>query len=140
SELHEQLQGLAQQKATEARQWHEEKASLEALLERAREERTRLYREIAALRRSADEMAETERRETAFLRDRISDVAAEVAHLTVTLEGADSPIVRLIAEDASAPRPPAGAARGDAPAGAPAGPTLAERVRMLQTRKADATS
>jgi chromosome segregation ATPase len=111
-----------------------EKAGVEAQLDRAREDRAKLQREIAALKREAEASWEKERVENALLRERINDVAAEVARLTSALEGPGSPIDALIAQDGepatvngappSAPSAPADANRG----------SLADRIRALQNR------
>lgn len=61
--------------------------------------------------------------ETALLRERINDLAAEVVALTARLEGPESEIVRLLAAA------PAAAPRKKGEAGLP---SLAERVRALQ--------
>jgi hypothetical protein len=68
------------------------------------------------------------------LREHIDEVAAEVARLTATLEGPDSPIETIL--DAGRPAAPAG--NGPLPsisprAGEPKG-TLADRIRTLQAR------
>ena len=77
--------------------------------------------------------------ENALLRERINDVAAEVARLTAALEGPGSPIETILA--AEAPRPAVlgnGANGGSCPSIAPNGGerkgTLADRIRALQSR------
>jgi hypothetical protein len=62
---------------------------------------------------------QSERMENAVLRERISDIAAEVAKLASTLEGADSPIKAILA---------------NSPAGTRGGATLADRIRALQSQ------
>ncbi len=98
-------------------------------------ERDGLKRDLEALRRQADQTASAERGENALLRERINDIAAEVARLAITLEGPHSAIEALL--DAE---PPAGkAVNGAAPAGAvaaPGGASLAERIRALQSQAA----
>ena len=75
--------------------------------------------------------------ENALLRERINDIAAEVAKLAMQLEGPNSPIEAILASEAPPARParPAnGAAANDlGPAGVPEGGTLAERIRALQS-------
>ena len=67
--------------------------------------------------------------ENALLRERINDIAAEVAKLAMQLEGPNSPIEALLATEPV--RPVNGtAAHGGAPEG---GGTLAERIRALQS-------
>jgi hypothetical protein len=77
--------------------------------------------------------------ENALLRERINDIAAEVAKLAMTLEGPNSAIEAMLAAEPAAPKPakPAngiaanGAANGSLPEGG--GGTLAERIRALQS-------
>jgi chromosome segregation ATPase len=75
---------------------------LEAQLAGALEERTKLQRELATMKREAEQTWAAERVENAILRERINDVAAEVARLTATLEGPGSAIVSMLAVDAPA--------------------------------------
>ncbi|RAI36988.1 hypothetical protein, partial [Rhodoplanes roseus] len=104
-----------------------EKARLEQELKAARDENARLQQELTAIHTGAGASWANERVENALLRERINDVAAEVVRLTMTLEGAGSPIAAMLAEDQPA-EPPAPAA-GTAPA--PRG-DLVERIRALQ--------
>jgi len=114
-----------------------DKLLVEGQLERAREDRTRLQRELATMKREAESSWAAERVENALLRERINDVAAEVARLTAALEGPGSTIDTLLAE-AEAPRRqgtgkgPAGARAQDA--GGETRTSLADRIRALQTR------
>jgi chromosome segregation ATPase len=111
-------------------------AQLEAQLSAAIEERNRLQREISAMKRDAESTWAAERVENALLRERINDVAAEVARLTAALEGPGSPIESLLAEGASAARASA-ATRGETAVenGEPVENknTLADRIRALQS-------
>ena len=97
-----------------------------------------LQRELAAAKRDAENAGAYERMENAVLRERIDEVAAEVARLTATLEGPDSPIETIL----DAARPVAAAANGPSPsvasrAGESQG-TIAERIRALQAQAARA--
>ena len=111
-----------------------EKSLIETELKRSQDERDKLQREIAASKRDAENAGEYERMENAVLREHIDEVAAEVARLTATLEGPDSPIETIL--DAGRPAAPAG--NGPLPSIAPrAGEskgTLADRIRTLQAR------
>src|SRR6202012_4119921 len=89
------------------------------------------------MKRDAESTWAAERVENALLRERINDVAAEVARLTATLEGPGSPIEPLL----TAAAPAAGrataaggngetAANGDKPDNKS---TLADRIRALQS-------
>ena len=121
-----QMAGAGQMKA--------EKAAVEEQLRVARDERAKLQRDINAIHQQAESSWATERMENALLRERINDIAAEVAKLAMQLEGPNSPIEALLAAE---PAIPAKAARanGAAPnAGvSEGGGTLAERIRALQS-------
>lgn len=78
-----------------------EKARLEQERDQVREENARLKREAAALVQGSEASWATERVENALLRERINDIAAEVARLTLALEGPGSPIEAMLAEDAA---------------------------------------
>jgi len=121
---------------------------LEAQLALAVEERNKLQRELATMKRDAESTWASERVENALLRERINDVAAEVARLTAALEGPGSTIVSMLAVDApalsqggvqaAAPVVDINDKRGEAPAGGMDSPqenktTLADRIRALQS-------
>src|SRR6266446_791869 len=112
-----------------------EKAAVEEQLRIARDERSKLQRDINAIQQQAESSWATERMENALLRERINDIAAEVAKLAMQLEGPNSPIEAMLAAEpempAKATRPANGAT---ANAGVPAegGGTLAERIKALQ--------
>lgn len=115
-----------------------EKIALEEQLGVARDERAKLQREINSISQQAESSWSTERMENALLRERINDIAAEVAKLAVTLEGPDSPIEAILASEAQKP-PISAIVKGSAPNGAAANGTaneargtLAERIRALQ--------
>jgi chromosome segregation ATPase len=110
-----------------------EKTALEDQLRAARQERGKLQRDINAIHQQAESAWATERMENALLRERINDIAAEVAKLAIQLEGPNSSIEALLAAE------PVQAANGAASDGtAPhaakpeGGGTLAERIRALQ--------
>jgi chromosome segregation ATPase len=121
-------------------------ARLEGELAAAHEVRAKLETDMADLKREAESSWAAERVENALLRERINDVAAEVARLTAALEGPDSPIDAMLAAGvhdlnlAAVPAngsPPLAMSRGEA------GPakiepteqrrTLADRIRALQS-------
>jgi chromosome segregation ATPase len=79
-----------------------EKEQLAHELAQAQEERARLQNELAAIKRDAESTWAAERVENALLRERINDVAAEVARLAVVLEGPDSPIEAILADSSHA--------------------------------------
>jgi hypothetical protein len=86
------------------------------------------------MRRDAENGGANVRKENAVLRESINDVAAEVARLTATLEGPESPIAAIL--DGDVGRPAASGANRAPPARMPrAGEskdTLADRIRTLQ--------
>jgi chromosome segregation ATPase len=113
-----------------------EKAAVEDQLRVARDERGKLQRDINAIQQQAESSWATERMENALLRERINDIAAEVAKLAMQLEGPNSPIEALLAAEPAIPAKPSNGAvangavpLGNAPEG---GGTLAERIRALQ--------
>ncbi|TXJ17525.1 MAG: hypothetical protein E6Q28_08090 [Afipia sp.] len=120
-----------------------EKTALEEQLTVARDERAKLQRDINLIQQQAESSWSTERMENALLRERINDIAAEVAKLAVTLEGPDSPIEAILASEEQKPAISSivkgtatngAAANGVAANGAAteARGTLAERIRALQ--------
>jgi chromosome segregation ATPase len=111
-----------------------EKAAVEEQLRVARDERAKLQRDINAIQQQAESSWATERMENALLRERINDIAAEVAKLAMQLEGPNSPIEAILAQEGAPAKAANGAAmtNGTAAAGVPQGGTLAERIRALQ--------
>jgi chromosome segregation ATPase len=110
-----------------------EKAAAEEQLRVARDERAKLQRDINAIQKQAETSWATERMENALLRERINDIAAEVAKLAMQLEGPNSPIEAMLAAEPATPAKttrPANGAAGAVPEG---GGTLAERIRALQS-------
>jgi chromosome segregation ATPase len=111
-----------------------EKAAVEEQLRIARDERSKVQRDINAIQQQAESSWATERMENALLRERINDIAAEVAKLAMQLEGPNSPIEAMLASEPTALAKPSKPANG-ATAAAPqeGGGTLAERIRALQS-------
>ena len=111
-----------------------EKALIEDQLTQSQEERGKLQREIAGMKRDAENAWANERMENAVLRERINDVAAEVARLTATLEGPDSPIDAIVNGSHAANGNIERAVPSIAPANGESKGTLADRIRLLQSR------
>ncbi|MGJ4951886.1 hypothetical protein [Bradyrhizobium sp. HKCCYLS20291] len=134
-ELREELAGFGSGKSAAFERLKSEKASLEEQLQAARDERTKLQREMNAIQQQAESTWAQERMENALLRERINDIAAEVAKLAMQIEGPNSTIeAMLAAEPAAKPANANGApATPAAAAGAPQGGTLADRIRALQS-------
>jgi chromosome segregation ATPase len=114
-----------------------EKRLIESELKRSQEERDRMQRELSALKRDVQNVLADENSENAVLRERINDVAAEVARLTATLEGPDSPIATILESS----RAPVASGANGASASAAARPgeargSLADRITALQGRAA----
>jgi len=134
-ELRDEIATMNGGKAPAIEKLRAEKAALEEQLRIARDERSKLQRDINAIQQQAESSWATERMENALLRERINDIAAEVAKLAIQLEGPNSPIEAMLAAEpempAKATRPANGAT---ANAGVPAegGGTLAERIKALQ--------
>jgi chromosome segregation ATPase len=115
-----------------------EKAAIEEQLGVARDERAKAQRELNLVHQQTEAAWSTERTENALLRERINDIAAEVAKLAVTLEGPNSPIEAILSSEADKPAISAivrGTAANDTGmngAATEARGTLAERIKALQ--------
>jgi chromosome segregation ATPase len=112
-----------------------ENAQLQTAVVHVKEERDRFARELGTLKRETEEAWASERVENALLRERINDVAAEVARLASALEGPNSPIESLLAAETSHERiatVPASGGQADLVA-TPNNGNLADRIRALQT-------
>jgi chromosome segregation ATPase len=132
SDLRTVIAEISDRAGVVSQQLKAENAELRMDLDRANTERDRLVRELASVKRETEENWASERVENSLLRERINDVAAEVARLASNLEGPASPINAILAAKTERGAP---ATRGRAElAEAPAGnPGLAERIRALQT-------
>jgi chromosome segregation ATPase len=105
-----------------------ERAQLQSDLGRTADERDRLARDLGAMKREAEENWAAERVENALMRERINDVAAEVARVASKLEGPNSPIDAILAAETA--RDQAAVAAGAELE--PASGDLADRIRALQ--------
>jgi chromosome segregation ATPase len=139
-ELRDEIAGLSGGKLPAIEKLRTEKAAVEEQLGIARDERAKLQRDINAIQQQAESSWATERMENALLRERINDIAAEVAKLAMTLEGPNSAIEAMLAAEPVIPAKAAKAANGVAANGSAAngnltegGGTLAERIRALQS-------
>jgi chromosome segregation ATPase len=133
--LREEIAAMNVGKSPALEKLRAEKAAVEEQLGVARDERAKLQRDINAIQQQAESSWATERMENALLRERINDIAAEVAKLAMQLEGPNSPIESILAAEpaiaAKAARPANDTtANGGASEG---GGTLAERIRALQS-------
>ena len=116
-----------------------EKAQLQVEFERTRDERDRLAREIGKMKRETEEAWASERVENALLRERINDVAAEVARLASALEGPNSPIDAILAAETVRDRTTAANTVGEVEIGETGNGNLADRIRALQTHASRVT-
>jgi chromosome segregation ATPase len=125
-ELREEVAGLSGGKSSAVEKLRVEKAAVEEQLRLARDERAKLQREINVIQQQAESTWAQERMENALLRERINDIAAEVAKLAMQIEGPNSTIEAILAAEPTPPRPAAvnGTAAQDG--------TLADRIRALQ--------
>ena len=115
------------------------------LIEKMAERYPHLFlRDIEKIKRDAETANTLERMENTVMRERISDLAAEIARITSVLEGPGSPIDAILAKDASRPRGLNGNGHGpkdglkDGTTGE-ARPSLADRIRALQSRGTSCT-
>ena len=133
-ELREEIAAMNGGKSPVVEKLRAEKAAVEEQLRVARDERAKLQRDINAIQQQAESSWQTERMENALLRERINDIAAEVAKLAMQLEGPNSAIEAMLAADPvpMVPAKPANDVAGAA-AASEGGGTLAERIRALQS-------
>jgi chromosome segregation ATPase len=151
NDLRAELENAGGRSNSAADKFRADIGQLEAQLAAAIEDRSRLQREVSAMKRDAETTWAAERVENALLRERINDVAAEVARLTAALEGPGSPIEAMLAQ-ATPERGQARAGRlqsinGTNGEGGATGETpddnkgsLADRIRALQTTASRAAS
>jgi chromosome segregation ATPase len=142
ADLRQELGTIERRHASATEAVRAEKTLAESQLERAREDRAKLQREISAMKREAEASWASERVENALLRERINDVAAEVARLTSVLEGPNSKIDTILAAEHAQ-----GANGSGKPAIQPANTngedgkgSLADRIRALQARSSRLSS
>jgi len=151
NDLREELSNAGVRSSGAANKFRTDITQLEAQLAAAVAERAKLQGEIATMRRDTETTWASERIENALLRERINDVAAEVARLTAALEGPSSPIESILAEGAAAGTARAGGTLGSNGSKDETGTaaadtqqqgkgTLADRIRALQTSASRAAS
>jgi chromosome segregation ATPase len=134
-ELRAEIAAMGGGKSPAVEKLRAEKAAVEEQLRVARDERAKLQRDINAIQQQAESSWQTERMENALLRERINDIAAEVAKLAMQLEGPNSAIEAMLAAEPAVPKTPAKPANDvtGAAAVSEGGGTLAERIRALQS-------
>lgn len=146
AQINQQLANAGASDSAALQKIRAEKTALEQQLAALQDDYRKLQHELSALRQQGETSWASERMENAVLRERINDVAAEVAKLAMTLEGPDSPIEALLESDRSSDAPEAGRiaalspANGNQPVPAtkpqplPGKGTLADRIRALQSQ------
>jgi chromosome segregation ATPase len=135
--LHREIESASRSYSATIEALKAEKSLNEGALAQVREDRDRLQQEAANLRQQAESTWANERVESALLRERINDVAAEVVRLAANLEGSGSPIPRILDQPAAQPSRQNGGGhreRGAVEANGERPLTLAERIRALQSR------
>jgi chromosome segregation ATPase len=136
--LHREIESASRSYGATIEALKAEKSLNEGALAQVREDRDRLQQEVATLKQQAESNWASERVESALLRERINDVAAEVVRLAANLEGSASPIQRILDQPAPKPARPnggGGTKHGAAETNGGERPlTLAERIRALQSR------
>jgi chromosome segregation ATPase len=152
NDLRAQIEDNGGRSSTAVDKFRADIEQLEAQLAAAIEDRNRMQREVGAMKRDAETTWATERVENALLRERINDVAAEVARLTAVLEGPGSQIDTILAQAVperaqgrSARVQSFNGAAGENGANGVETPddnkgTLADRIRALQTTASRAAS
>jgi len=134
-ELRQEIAGLSVGQSPVIDRLRAEKAAAEEALRLARDERAKLQRELNAIQQQAESSWATERMENALLRERINDIAAEVAKVAMTLEGPNSAIETILAAEPAVPakivRPANDTVANDIPPEYQG--TLADRIRALQS-------
>jgi len=147
ADLRSELAAGGSRSNTAVDRFRAEITQLEAQLAAAIDERNKLQRDVGTMKRDAESTWAAERVENALLRERINDVAAEVARLTAALEGPGSPIESMLVEAASETRERPAAMNAREPGAASNGDTagdnkstLADRIRALQSSASRVTS
>jgi chromosome segregation ATPase len=112
-----------------------EKIQLQSELGRTTDERDRLARDLGKMKRETEENWASERVENALMRERINDVAAEVARLASALEGPNSPIDAILAAETARNRTSAATSNAGVNfnENLSTNGDLADRIRALQT-------
>jgi chromosome segregation ATPase len=122
--LTKEIASLHEQSAATEGRLLDANAALTSDLGTARNNLAQAQAEMAALNREAEATWKAERSENTLLRERISDIAAQIAHMTMTLEKSGSPIAAILADSANG--------IGGAEVTAPRPGNLTDRIRALQ--------
>ncbi len=133
--------GLLQQEVETGRKAEQTVREQAAMIERLKAEKSAIEEQLIAVR---DERARLQREEgatsssdpagNALLRERINDIAAEVARLAITLEGPESPIEAMLAAEPGKPAISTIVKGKGGNRSAETHVTLAQRIRALQDK------
>jgi len=134
ADLRSELAATGNRSNSAVDRFRSEITQLEAQLAVAIEDRNKLQREIGTMKRDAESTWAAERVENALLRERINDVAAEVARLTAALEGPGSPIESMLVEASGDGRAVGATLAAHEQAGTQNGDTAAENRNTLSDR------
>lgn len=134
SDLRAAVAELDARASAATQQLRTENGQLLAELEKTRDERDRALREMSALKRETEENWAAERIENSLMRERINDVAAEIARLASALEGPNSPIDAILATEVPHGLSPQSAAPAGVMTEGHVSGNLADRIRALQTQ------
>ena len=122
--LTNEIASLHEQSAATEGRLLDANAALTSDLATARNNLAQSQAELAALNGEAEATWKAERSENTLLRERISDIAAQIAHMTMTLEKSGSPIAAILADSANG--------IGGTEVTAPRPGNLTDRIRALQ--------
>jgi chromosome segregation ATPase len=135
--LHQEVVTLKDENAVLSERLRTENSQLETQLRLATESRSHATAEVSALKHEAEATWKAERVENALLRERINDIAAQVAHMVMTMDKA-GPIEAILAESASLhPEAHGGAPHTDAESAAEG--NLTDRIRKLRSGASQAS-
>lgn len=134
SDLRAAVAELDARASAATQQLRTENGQLLAELEKTRDERDRALREMSALKRETEENWAAERIENSLMRERINDVAAEIARLASALEGPNSPIDAILAAETARDHAPSAPGTPNVLGTPEASGNLADRIRALQTQ------
>jgi chromosome segregation ATPase len=129
--LFQEIATIKQETSAAAEQLRAEKAYLDNQLQNALEDRSQAQIELTALKHEAEATWRAERVENALLRERINDIAAQVAHMAMAMDKSGSQIEAILTESASI-RPDAFERGANGDESAPPEGNLTDRIRKLQ--------
>jgi hypothetical protein len=129
--LRQEVATIKQEASMAAAQLRADKAHAERQLQSALEIRTQAETEVTALRHEAEETWRAERAENNLLRERITDIAAQVAHMSSATDKAALPVAAIVSESANM-RPEGFERIANGEDGASPGANLTDRIRKLQ--------